>query len=146
MFGFCLGSYLKFSSNWHWRTESTQSLSLPIHPRPSKEGRGGCRLRSRKNNQSPYNNARLVEAASAHGEAFEPRLHQRRREATAGQSLDAHSSLALKDPLSLARLTTSFVKTKSLFCLCLSFPRCNIRVILSRLDSGDIPKLKAIKE
>lgn len=146
MFGFCLGSYLKFSSDWHWRTESTQSLSLPIHPQPGEEGRGGCRLRSKKNNQFPYKNARLVEAASAHREAFDPRLHWCGREVTAGQSLDAHSSLALKDPLSLAmflpRLTSSFVKIKSLFfCLCLSFPRGNIRVILSHLDNGDIPRL-----
>jgi len=138
---------LKFSSNWLWRTESTQSLSLPIHPQSRKEGRGGCRQRSRKNNQSPYNNARLVEPASAHKEASEAGLHQGSKEIMAGQSLDAHSSLALKKPLPLAgflaRLTASFVKAKSLFSPCLSFPRCNI--ILSYLDNGDIPKLKAVR-
>lgn len=96
-------------------------------------------LRSRKNNRSPYNNACLVEAASAHEKTFEPRFY-----------LDIHSNLEWRNSLSLAvflaRLTTFLVKAKSFFSFYLSFPRCNVRVILSHLHNGDVLKLKAVRE
>lgn len=65
---------------------------------PAKEGEGGCKLRSRGNNQAPHKNSCLEEAACAHGEALEPRLHL--RELEAGQSPDANSSLVSRESLS----------------------------------------------
>lgn len=74
------------------------------------------------NNQAPYKNSCLEEAACAHGEELEPRFHQA---LGAGQSPAANSSLVSKESLSPGSwqsFATSSVKVKSFFASALACP------------------------